>query len=350
VPEDLFRDERPSDIYYRAAAAFAVGTLRQQEPHSLLTREDTSANLLLRAATNPATLTDTNWASPVAGQAVADVVSRIGRRKSAVSELVNRGLKVPLDGFASVAVPGRSTVATDAGDWVQEGMPYRVRQLDLSSLVLYPYRIGVIIPLTEQLAQYSMRDATTVIQELLDEAFGLAADAKVFGNAAASTGVSCAGLLNGVSAITASTSTGAAAFNADIRALVAALAAAGGGMDPIFIADPGTIAALKGYVGPAWDYTALPSLAPAAKTIIAIEAGSFCSAISAAPSFDFSRHTAMHMESTTPLPLVSAGPTVAAPIRSMFQTATIAMKATLGICFGMRVASGHVQTITNVVW
>jgi hypothetical protein len=350
VPEDLLRDGNPRDVYYGAAATYTIAALNRRDPLQL-TRDDAPVNLLLRAASAPATLTDANWASKLAGTAVADVIASLGPRKSAVSELVNRGLKISLDGYASVSVPSRLTVATDAGDWISEGSPFRVRRLDLTGLLLSPYKIGVIIPFTEELAQYAIRDAADVMRGLLEEAFALAIDAKVLSNVAATVGLNPAGLLNGVSGISPSAGTGSAAFAADIRVLVAALAANGGGMDVIFIADPSTVAAIKAYAGSQWDYTVLPSLAVGPKTIIAVEGGSFCSAISAAPTFDLTNQATLHMEDTAPQQISAVGtpPTVAAPVRSLWQSATLALKATVGISFGMR-ATGHVQTITNVAW
>jgi hypothetical protein len=351
LPSDRSASDRPRDVYYRAAAAFAIARLNRRDPLQL-TGDDGAVNLLLRSATNPATLTDANWASKLAGTAVADVIASLGPRKSAVSELVNRGMKVSLDGFASVLVPGRLTAATDAGDWVGETNAIRVRQLNLTGLVLSPFKIGVIIPITEELAQYAIRDAADVLGALLEEAFALALDAKVLSNTAASVGLNPSGLLNGVAGITPSAGTGSAAFNADIRALVAALAAQGGGMDVIFIADPGTVAGIKGYAGPQWDYSVLPSLALGAKTIVAVEGGSFCSAISAAPTFELTNQATLHMEDTSPqqISAIGAPNTVSAPVRGLWQSATLALRATLGISYGMRVATGHVQTITNLAW
>jgi hypothetical protein len=68
------------------------------------------------------------------------------------------------------------------------------------------------------------------------------------------------------------------------------------------------------------------------------------------PTFELSNQAALHMEADSPAQITSGtAPVIATPVRSLWQTSTMAVKATIGICFGMR-ASGHVQFIQNVAW
>jgi hypothetical protein len=107
--------------------------------------------------------------------------------------------------------------------------------MDLSGPTLALCQLGAICVFTNELADHSLRAAQRVASELLNEAAALLLDSNLFGNAAASTGVSPAGLLNGVVGISAATGGGVNAMVKDVEALVAALAAAGGGANPVFL-------------------------------------------------------------------------------------------------------------------
>src|SRR5262249_25618956 len=126
-------------------------------------------------------------------------------------------------------------------------------------------------------------------------------DSSIFGNGAAVANTSPAGLLNGVSAAaTAATGGGDSAMVKDIEAIFAALATAGAGVAPVFVAAPGQAAAIKCWAGPNFTYPVLPSAAVAAGTLIAVEAPSFVFGYSSVPTFDASHEGVYHMEDTSP--------------------------------------------------
>ena len=136
----------------------------------------------------------------------------------------------------------------------------------------------------------------------------------------------------------------------DIEMLLGALAAAGGGVNPVFITSPANCASMKLLVGPRFDYPIIASVGIAAGTLIAIEASSFVSGFSGAPEFFTSVESTLHME-TVPLPFSTVGSpnTIAAPERSLYQTDTVATKMILRCSWAMR-APGHVQYLTGVNW
>jgi hypothetical protein len=85
-------------------------------------------------------------------------------------------------------------------------------------------------------------------------------------------------------------------------------------------------------------------------SVVAIEVGSFVSAFDPVPQFEVSKAAALHMEDTSPQPLAQGtGPTVASPIRSLWQTDSSALKMILPCSWGMR-ANGHVQVVNSVNW
>jgi hypothetical protein len=348
-PQPVSRD-RPRDAIDRALAAHFLAYANGRQSVADFVRDDLPVQLLLRSATVPATSSTTGWATELAATAVADVISSIAP-VSAAAALIGLGLQVPFDSAAAVRVPGRVSLATDAGGWTGEGNPLRVRRMDLSGPTLALCQLGAIVVFTNELADHSLRSAQRVASELLNESAALLLDSNLFSNAAASTGVSPAGLLNGVSGITAATGGGVEAMMKDVEALIAALAAAGGGQSAVFVAAPGQAAAMKMRIGPRFDYPILASAALAAGTIVAIEAKSFVSGFSATPTFDVSDQTVVHLEDTSPAQVSTAGTpnVVAAPLRSLWQTNCTAVKMVLKCAWGMR-ATGHVQLVSSTTW
>src|SRR5262249_2566576 len=134
----------------------------------------------------------------------------------------------------------------------------------------------------------------------------------------------------------------------DVGSLLAALAANGAGLAPVFVAAPQQAGALKGWAGPKFDYLVLASAALAAGTVIAIEASALASAFSSVPAFSSCIQGVLH-EDTVPLHIVDGSGTPAQGVRSLWQTDVIALRMVLRASYGMR-GTGLVQVIQNVTW
>jgi hypothetical protein len=345
VPEDINRG-RARDALFRAVTASFVGKVRKRHPLDIIDN-DRPVELLLRTPTSPAALGGSGWADKLAASAVADVITGLVPI-SAAADLIGRGLRVNFDGYASIAIPGRVVVSTDAGGFIGEGTSIPVRAPALASLTLTPFKLGVISVLSNEIAQFSVPNAQRVIEQNLSEAAALRLDAEMFSSTAASSSRP-AGLLAGLSTVGAA-SAGSEAMGQDVGKLLGALAAAGGGRAPVFVCSPAQAGALKLRAGAQFDYPVLASPALAAGTVLVIESGSFVSGFSAVPEIDTTNTAVLHMEDTTPLALVSgAGPTVASPIRSLLQTDASAIRMILRCSWGVR-ASGHIQLLTSATW
>jgi hypothetical protein len=331
---------RPRDVLFRAAAATCRGDALA------LTSDDLPVNIMLRSATNPASLATTGWAGVFAGTAVEDAtVGWAG--PSAGFEIVRRNLRVDLTGRGAVAVPGRAVDPNDAGAFVAEGAPIPGTQLPIEAgPLLIPFKFAVIAPFTNELAEHS--NFERVIRQLLSEAATLRFDVEVFSATAGST-TRPAGLLNGVTPIAAA-SVDDGAMLADIGSLIGALAAAGAGANPIFICSPRQAAAMKFRAGPKFDFAILSSVALAAGSIVAIEGGSFVSGFDPIPEFSIADQATFHLD-TSPAQIGTVGTpaVVAAPTRSLWQTNSSALRMILRCSWALR-AAGHVQVINNVTW
>ena len=168
-------------------------------------------------------------------------------------------------------------------------------------------------------------------------------DGILLGNTAATTAAP-AGLLAGVTPLTPTAGGGSNALLGDTKKLLAATAP---NLRPILIVSTsqyGTIGILEPPIG-------IPIItAPylAADQVIMVDAAAFASALGA-PDFSTDENPVIHEESAAPLPIGTPPTTVAAPSRSLRQTACIGLR-TLVDCDWLLRRTGAVATITGVTW
>src|SRR5262245_19282857 len=214
-----------------ALRAFLSGNSPEREA-KMMFGDDRVTDLVLRAASAPATTTTTAWAQSLAGIAVYDLIQSI-TSLSAGAELIDRALKLNMDGLSELRVPGRALSAAAAGAWVAEGAAVPVRALSFTNAaVLRPRKLAVLTVVSRELAESS--NIEPVIRQTLGEATGLALDLALFSNFAGDA-TKPPGLLAGLTPLTAATGGGSAAMDTDIGNLFAALAAAGGGKSAVII-------------------------------------------------------------------------------------------------------------------
>ncbi|MGF7163140.1 hypothetical protein FHS85_004798 [Rhodoligotrophos appendicifer] len=265
---------------------------------------------------------------------------------SAAAELIRRGVQVDIGRDASAAYPARSGAPT-AAPWVGEGEPIPVVTRAVTSVTVGPARkIALISVITRELARRA--DGEAVVTQLLREDVAAGLDAGYFSTAAGSASAH-AGLLNGVSPLTATSGGDYIAMQADLAALAAAVAANGSGQ-VVFIVSPTNAAILPIKVPDiASGITVLPSSAVSDTRVIAVDPISILHFTDPEPEIDISKHATVHM-SNVPLEIVSdTGPTIADPVRSTFQTDALAIRLLADIAFSKR-RSGAVAYMDDVDW
>ena len=153
---------RPSTHLFRAAAAHVYRAVERarKEPEAvartLFGQIDEPTRILLRAASDPATVTGTGWAAEIAQHAVRDMIASI-TSMSAAAEVIGRGLQVDIGNFASMRIPGRVLNAANAGIWLSEGQPIPVRQISfIGGATLIPRKLAVIAAYTREMSQVSL--------------------------------------------------------------------------------------------------------------------------------------------------------------------------------------------------
>lgn len=304
------------------------------------------------------TTTVSGWASELVQQSWAEFVQAlIGF--SVYPELRSRGIGLSFDGIGTVNIPSR-TAGGAGGGFVAEGSPIRVGRITTANITMTARKLGVIVPFSRELAKRSTPAIEALVRQAILEDTGSILDAALLDATAGDT-ARPAGLLNGVAA--AAVGFGGGDFQAvveDFKALLAPFYAANAADNITVIMNPAQGLALSMMPGPGdgrfgWAQplmnrlTIIESTRATAGRLIALRNSDFATALGDAPDFDVSEQATVHMEDTTPLEIVSGTPTVADPVRSFFQTATIGVRMLMDVSWKMR-RTGMVQWINGTSW
>ena len=327
----------------RVAIAKAMARLDSREDERDILRSrwpnDPTAPLVLRAATNPTTLAANPALSP---SLVSDLIATIGPI-GAGARLLQAGLQLVFDSAGEVYVPGLEASA-DKVSFVREGAPIPVHGLTATGALLEPRKLAVIVALSAEMIAGS--NAEALVTDALTRATSLAIDAALF-DAIAGDDVRPAGLRYGIAASTASASTDPSeAMIEDLSALAAAVSVIGGPI--MLIASPERAIAISLRAKRELPFPVLGSQAVASEDVIAIATQGIASATDAVPEISSSRMATVHMDGA-PLPIADAASTIAAPTRSLWQTATIGMKLRFGASWALRDARG-LAWLTATAW
>src|SRR5262249_31246337 len=126
----------------------------------------------------------------------------------------------------------------------------------------------------------------------------------------------------------------------DLENLSGKIADAGGSGNVVYIMNPKQFESAKlrlRQLGVGEQITIWPCPSLTAKTVVAVEPLAFASTLGAVPRIEISNQAVLHME-TSPAQISIAGTpaVVSAPLRSTFQTDTLAVKMTIGINWCLR--------------
>jgi hypothetical protein len=300
--------------------------------------------LVQRAATSPATAPDAAWAGPLATLRVQELLKNLGPL-SIGSELLQRGITLTFDGNYQINVPGITVDAKLAG-FVGEGAPIPVHQMTVTGgAVLQPRKFATIVTLTREMIASS--NAQELVQAVLVDAIAASLDARLFDNVAGDANRP-AGLLYGAKTETATAGGGSAAMLKDLATLANDVAPYGG-LDIVYVTDPGTAVKLTFAMGAQFKIPVLASSGVAAGTVICLAPNALCSASDPAPRIEASRDAVEHYEDATPAQLVTTGGVMAVPIKSSFQTDSVSIRLTMFVAWATR-ATGAIAYVPSITW
>lgn len=359
----------PGDYYFRALSAWTKSQANHDADLGKTLREmygsDELTGIVLRAAVNPAATTVATWAAELVHTDTSGFLDRL-MLDSIYLPLANMGVRYTFGTANKIAVPVRTTTSTLAGAWVGEGAAKPVKKASFTTINLVPNKLAVISTFTEEMATYSPYAIEQIIRQAMSDDTSIALDSYLIDNVAASA-TRPAGLLNGITPITASVLTPSVnAMIADLKALVAAIVNAGGGRSVAIIINPAQAMALgfaqtttgdfmfddRAQAATKFGVRFIVSATCPAGRVIAVDAADFATANGDTPKFAVSTDATLHEEDTNPLALgtgTQGSGVLAVPMRSLFQTDAVAVRMSLYVGWIMR-RTGMVQTIASVSW
>ena len=325
---------------------------------------------VIRAISNPAMTTVALWAGELVGIAVADFVTQLPRR-SIFPTLSGMGTKFTFGGNGIIKIPSRVVSGPTNkinGSFVGEGQPIPVRAGQLTSVTLTQKKMAVISTFTREMANSSTPSIESVIRQTITEDTAEAIDAALI-DAVVADAIRPAGLLNGLSSQTPSAA--ATPFDkmvADINTLAGVITANRGGDNLLLIMNPaqerkmawatvpntGTFVFSSVESGRVRDMTIVASTTVPAGQLIMLDANEFASVTGDSPEFDVNDVATIHEESV-PLPIVGGVVqppvigSIAAPVRSLWQTASMGIRMILPMNWTMR-RTGMVSFMNSVTW
>lgn len=359
------REPQAGDMVIRAAVVSLLSHLSGRDPISVLEdryRDHEMTNIFVRAAVDPAKTTVQGWASELIETETVAFLETL-RDLSFYPRLAALGANLQFGpGRGQIKVPARSPTPSISGSFVAEGSPIPVRRLGLTSATLSPHKMGVISYFTKEMAKYSNPQIEGLLRQEIRGDTADTIDTLLIDATVGST-TRPAGLLYGVSALTASTAGGWVAIMEDIDTLAAPFDTAKAGRQLVLLMNKREARKLTMVPGPDGKIggarqllldsgiTPIASVNVPAGRLIMIDAADFATAAGDAPEFDLSEQAVIHAEDTSPANIGTAGSpnTVAAPVISMFQTASIALRMLLDITWAMR-RTGMVQWIDGADW
>ena len=185
----------------------------------------TLAEWRTKAVVPVGTTTDAVWAGPLSPYGIQTEALAILRAQSVLGALEPRMVRVPL--HVQVA---HETGAGVTGGWVGENKPIAVQATAYETIVEALYKYGVIVPLAQELLDYSIPDAEATVRRTVLGGLAKGIDSALLDpTKAAVAGVSPASITNGATAITSSGST-AAQISADLAAMISAIGTPGNGL------------------------------------------------------------------------------------------------------------------------
>ena len=291
------------------------------------------AQLLMRSVSAPAMIGVAGWAAELAHTVVRDALQALGPA-SAGAQLLKASTVLTFDGNGVISAPGFVASAANAG-FVAEGQPILVRQLADAVVQMVPHKLAAIVVLSEEMIMSS--NAEQLIGDALIGSAAAALDVALF-DSNAGTAARPPGLRYNIAALTPSNNTDFwEAYFEDIANGINACSPVGGNGPFVLVANAGRAVQIKLRAMGEEPYTIFGSNAVGNDMLVIAPAAIVC-AIAPEPEIEIANASTLHMNDT-PLPIVNGG-VPAAPQKSMWQTATVALKMRWPVTWALRDARG----------
>jgi HK97 family phage major capsid protein len=321
--------------------------------------------LVTKAATIPADTTTSGWADSLVQTVIGDFIDSL-LPYSVYPALSAKGGSFTFGRNGTISLPARNTATNVAGAFVAQGAPIPVKQGAFTAITLTPKKMGVITTMTREITEHSTPAIEAILRQAIQEDTAVAIDTVLL-DANAATTTRPAGLKNGQAKVAASVTASIVGFIADLKGLIAALITATGGniRNPVWIMNPGDVLAasllqtttgdtpfreeLAG--GTLLGYPIISTTTGLNDMMALIDAADFITATGDTPQFSVSDQAVLHMEDTTPAQIstVATPNAVAAPVRSLWQTDSMAIRMIMDINWAKR-RTGIFQWTDTMAW
>jgi hypothetical protein len=320
------------NIFTRSLTARTIASLRRCRVADVVTEmwpnDLPLAQMLTRAASNPAMTSVTGWAAELVQKIVVDTLDALGAASTA-ADLLKQSLVLNWDGAGAISAPGFVASAANSG-FVAEGQPIPVRQLAEAPAQLQPYKLATIAALTREMVESS--NAEALIGDTLVRSCALALDA-VFFDANPATAARPPGVRNGIVALGASNNTDFfEAFAEDVGSLIDAVAPVGGKGPYILITGPGRAAMIATHYVSFRDESQFDVMASNAvgNDLLVVAPKALVAALSPEPDVETANAGTLVMD-TAPGAAGTMGPE-----KEMFQTDSLAIKVRWPVTWALR--------------
>ena len=329
---------------------------------------DEAIETIIKAAQNPALSNVPGYAQELTQMAYGQFMDLL-REAAMLPRATPLMQQHQFNGATSIYIPMRAGTAKDAaGEFRAEGAPIPVKGLTFTSQSLTPKNLGVILTATEEMLSRSSIDLSSYFQTAMVTDTGESLD-QLFVSDTAASAIAPGGLRDAIPVgdTRPASGTGTTAdIVADLKACLTAMSLANmGGPNSRWIMSSKnwyTVSmALTATGALQFSETANGMLAGIPvfvnnrlgdATIMLVDF-THISAAFGAPQFLASNIATLH-EDTVPLPIATgtsgAGAITAAPVRSLFQTNSWALRLMMDVDWKKMRLSGMVQVLTLVAW
>jgi hypothetical protein len=318
--------------YIRAVTASVMARGSRHEPAGQLLRrawpEDRDAEMIFRAASNPAATNVPAWAGALTYQRPADFIGMLAPSSCGLS-LLQKCLQFEWpQGVVGLTIPAID-VSPAKTPWQQEGQPISTVVFTTSvSAPLTPAKIASITVLSREILEYSLPSAELMVRTALGESLGLSIDTALLSNAA-STLTTPAGIFNNITPLTAASGS-IPSENAveDISNVTAAVSAVSGNNPVVLIASFKQAASLKARMDIS---DALPCSVLPANSLAAVASNGLASISDTVPEFQVTTEPSVFMD-TAPGAIGTTGGTQ----RSVYQEDMLAIRIKFKLTWVLR--------------
>ena len=319
-----------------------------------------------KAASAVAMTSVAGWAAELAQTVYGDFLQLLAP-SAVMPALAAKGLALTFGRAGKIVIPARAATPSLAGSFVGEGAPIPVRQGAFTTIQLVPKKLGVITTYTREIGEHSIPAIEGILRDSVAQDTSVAIDTVLL-DANAATAIRPPGLRNGVAGLTPTAGGGYTAFIGDLKALAGALltATAGHLRSPVFIMNPqqalsislmqpaNAAAPLFPFAdeianGRLRNFAVITSGNVPQTMVIALDAADFVTAGAEAPRFEVSDQATLHLEDTAPADITGGTPSPAVPVKSMWQTDSLALRLVWPLNWALR-RVGMVAWVTGVTW